>query len=267
MSQRSPAQRSATQSAGDAWPAPTVGRRHRAVRCAPNSVRCANWPGGATVVCARKGRRLAPDRLQWRSGGAPDCRVRHSTEGKDGLPCWPPTAPSCLGAIKGIPRCMEKLPKLTRNILRLQDSNLTHSILCDSDLSSIWVENSLHCVLSSSCDLCAWLCYEFESCVCCSPLPYFCASFVIIFVRARGSKLWRFPANGSNHLKEKSWYLSWSSDHLKGVECNPRPLGCHNMEVGKCYLAEPRDKNRVSCVDVFVVVLPTRTRLSTTKSH
>jgi hypothetical protein len=32
---------------------------------------------------------------------------------------------------------MEEAPKLTRNILRLQDSNFTHSILYDSDLSSI----------------------------------------------------------------------------------------------------------------------------------
>jgi hypothetical protein len=23
-------------------------------------------------------------------------------------------------------------------------------------------------------------------------------------------------------------------DRLKGVECNPRPLGRHNVEVGKC---------------------------------
>jgi hypothetical protein len=54
-------------------------------------------------------------------------------------------------------------------------------------------------------------------------------------------------------------------DHLKGVECNPRPLGRHNVEVGKCYLAEPRDKNRVSLVIAFsVIVLSTRTRLSTT---
>jgi hypothetical protein len=28
----------------------------------------------------------------------------------------------------------------------------------------------------------------------------------------------------------------------KEVECNPHPLGRHNVEVGKCYLAEPRDK-------------------------
>jgi hypothetical protein len=29
----------------------------------------------------------APDMLQWLSGGAPDCPVRHSVEGKDSLPC------------------------------------------------------------------------------------------------------------------------------------------------------------------------------------
>jgi hypothetical protein len=78
--------------------------------------------------------------VRWRialSGGASDCPMCHSTEGKDGLPCWPPTTPSCLGAIKGTPRRMEESPQLTRNILRLQDSNFTHSILWDSDLSSI----------------------------------------------------------------------------------------------------------------------------------
>jgi hypothetical protein len=41
----------------------TVGRGHRTVRCAPDSVRCVNQRRGATVVCARKGRRSAPDRL------------------------------------------------------------------------------------------------------------------------------------------------------------------------------------------------------------
>jgi hypothetical protein len=101
---------------------------HRTVRCAPDSVQCANWPRDATIVCAIIGRRSALDRLQGLSGGAPDCPVRHPTEGKDSLPCGPPTAPSCLGAIKGTPRRMEESPKLTRNILRLQDSSFTHLI-------------------------------------------------------------------------------------------------------------------------------------------
>jgi hypothetical protein len=129
--------------------------------------------------------------------------VHHPTEGKFGLPSWPPTAPSCLGAIKGTPRRMEEVHKLTRNILRLPDSNSTHLILCVSDLSSNRVVNSVCCTSSSICDLCVWLCCGFESYVCCSPLPYFCASFVIIIVRARGSKLWRFLANGRKTIRKK----------------------------------------------------------------
>jgi hypothetical protein len=58
------------QSAGEAWPAPTVGRGHR-------TVRCTNQPEDPTVDCARNGRRSTPDMLQWLSGGAPDCLVRH----------------------------------------------------------------------------------------------------------------------------------------------------------------------------------------------
>jgi hypothetical protein len=62
------------------------------------------------------------------------------------LPCWPPTAPSCLGAIKGTPRCMEESPKLSLIILRHPDSAPAHSLCCVRDLSSIRVENFL-CVI------------------------------------------------------------------------------------------------------------------------
>jgi hypothetical protein len=41
-----------------------VGRGHQTVRCAPDSVRCANYHGAATVICAKLGRRSAPDMLQ-----------------------------------------------------------------------------------------------------------------------------------------------------------------------------------------------------------
>ena len=34
--------------------------------------------------------------------------------------------------------------------------------------------------------------------------PYYYASFVIIIVRERGSKLWRFLANGRKTKKEKT---------------------------------------------------------------
>jgi hypothetical protein len=74
---------------------------HRTVRCALGSVRCANGYNSATVGCAFLGRRSALDHEQWMSGGAPDCPMCHPTEGKNCLPGMPPTAPSCLGAIKG----------------------------------------------------------------------------------------------------------------------------------------------------------------------
>jgi hypothetical protein len=63
--------------------------------------------------------------------------VRHSTEDKDGLPSWSSTAPSCLGAIKGTPRCREENTKHSLSILKHPDSAPAHSLHCVSDLSSI----------------------------------------------------------------------------------------------------------------------------------
>jgi hypothetical protein len=189
------------------------------------------WSAGGTGQCpVRQPAKSCKGRLRQKSkeiGTRPSTVTvqHHSTEGKDSLPCWSSTAPSCLGAIKGTPRRMEELHKLTRNILRLQDSNFTHSILWDSDLSFIWVVNSVHCVLSSSCDLCAWLCCGFESCVCCSPLPYFCASFVIIIVRARGSKLWRFLANGRKTKKGKTVVFKLIIGSLERGWVQPSSIG------------------------------------------
>jgi hypothetical protein len=74
VSQQPPAQRSAAKSAGDAWPAPTVGRGtglfgvHRTVSGAPTDARV------ATVGYAKLGRRSAPDMLQCLSGAPPDKR-------------------------------------------------------------------------------------------------------------------------------------------------------------------------------------------------
>jgi hypothetical protein len=122
VSQGPPAQRSAAQFAGGAWPTPTIGRGHR-------TVRCANCHSAATVGCAILGRISHTGHEQWLSGGAPDCPVRHPTEGKDNLPCWPPTAPSCLGAIKGTPRRMEESTKHTLRIPRLLVLTFTQSFI------------------------------------------------------------------------------------------------------------------------------------------
>jgi hypothetical protein len=129
VSQWSTVQRSAAESASDAWPAPTVGRGHQTVRCAPDCVRCANYHKSATVICARIGRRSRTGHEQWLSGGAPECPVRHPTEGNLSLPCWSPTAPSCLGAIKGTPRRIEESPKHNLSIPRLLVLTFTQSFI------------------------------------------------------------------------------------------------------------------------------------------
>jgi hypothetical protein len=128
------------------------------------------------------------------------CPVVHRTEGKDSLPCWPPTAPSCLGAIKGTPRCMEELLKHSLSILSLTHSVSAHLIDRVSDLSSVLVVNSLCFILSSSLGLCSCVCYGF---VCVAPQPYSCVFIVIFVVRARDSNLWRFFANGKKRKGRK----------------------------------------------------------------
>jgi hypothetical protein len=67
------------------------------------------------------------------SGGAPDCPVRQATEGKNCLLGMLSTAPSCLGAIKRIPRRMEEYTKHSLSIPKHQDFDSAHLILCDSN--------------------------------------------------------------------------------------------------------------------------------------
>jgi hypothetical protein len=153
VSQRSLAQLSAAQSAGDAWPAPTVGRGHRTVRCLPDSVRCANGPEAATSTAPVLESNRAPDSYS-------DCPVHHTTAGKISLPWLSSTAPNCLGAIKGTRRRMEESLKHSLSILRHPDSVPAHSFRCVRDLSSIRVKDSMCCHLSSSLLLCAWVCCD-----------------------------------------------------------------------------------------------------------
>jgi hypothetical protein len=62
---------------------------------------------------------------------APDSLVRPRIEGENYLPNGAPTAPSCLGAIKGTPRHMDQDTKPPLNILRRLDSASTHPDHCD----------------------------------------------------------------------------------------------------------------------------------------
>jgi hypothetical protein len=107
--------------------------------------------------------RTATETVRWctgLSGGAPDCPMHHTTEGKISLPRLSSTAPSCLGAIKRTPRRMEESSKHSLSILRHPDSVPAHSFRCVRNLSSIRVKDSLCCHLSSSLLLCAWVCCD-----------------------------------------------------------------------------------------------------------
>jgi hypothetical protein len=109
---------------------PTVGRQHWTVRCAPDSVWCAN---GSKAVNGQ----LRQIRKEIRTGQCPV--VRQATEGKNCLPGLLSTAPSCLGAIKGTPRRMEEITKHSLSTLDHSYSILAHLFDILSDLSSVLV--------------------------------------------------------------------------------------------------------------------------------
>jgi hypothetical protein len=103
---------SGESSAANSSPSGKAKRRHgyNSPDC-PVVHRTVRWCTGLSGVPAgpklqlsnvlRMERNLAPDMNS-------SCLVHHTTEDKDGLPSLSPTAPSCLGAIKGTPRRMEE---------------------------------------------------------------------------------------------------------------------------------------------------------------
>jgi hypothetical protein len=117
-------------------------------------------------------RSAAPD---MEGNRAPDrtCSCPDSTEGNNCLLIGSPTAPSCLGAVKGTPRPMEQTTKHSLNILRLSNSAIMQSDHSVRDLSTVRVVNSLRRdLMLTSWLLCVCL-LRFESCVCCfSSLTY-----------------------------------------------------------------------------------------------
>jgi hypothetical protein len=89
------------------------------------------------------------------SGGAPDCPVHQTTQGKNCLPGMLSTAPSYLGAIKGTPRRMEENTKHPLSIVDHSYFILAHlfDILSDFSLSSVLVRTLRYCfeLKSGSC--------------------------------------------------------------------------------------------------------------------
>jgi hypothetical protein len=131
-------QRSAAQSAHDTWPAQQSE--------GGTGLSGVHWTVSGAPTAPNRQRSAAPkqERNPHRtvSGGAPDCPVRQSTEGKNCLPGMLSTAPSCLGAIKGTPRRMEEYTKHPLSIVDHSHSILAHLFDILSDLSSVLVRTS-----------------------------------------------------------------------------------------------------------------------------
>jgi hypothetical protein len=136
--------------------------------------------------------------------GYSSCPVRHSTEGKDGLPSLPPTAPSCLRAIKVTPRRMEEPPKHSLSILRLPHSVSTHLIDCVSDLSSVRVVNSLCYVSSSSLGLCVCVCAADLCVVCVALLALLLCLLCDLYCKGERLQLVEIPRKREKDYKEES---------------------------------------------------------------
>ena len=152
---------------------------------------------------------------------------------------------------------MEGNTKHSYNIPKHQDIDSTHLVHCDSISSSCWVVDSLSCVASSCCDLCACLLLWFVSLVWVahpSLTPWFFVN--IKSVRVRGSKLWRFLANGIEKKQAKhrgnqvGLWTAW-----EGLIATLDRWDATTWSRQVLYLAEPRDNHRVISVIEFLWLL------------
>jgi hypothetical protein len=134
---------------------PTVGRANGRTRNPRATRGRANGQKGAPdcPVCTGLGPvrqrlgicngRLRQIRKEIRTG---QCPVRQATEGKNCLLEMLSTAPSCLGAIKATPRCMEENTKHPLSIVDHSHFILAHLFNILSDLSSVLVRTLRYCV-------------------------------------------------------------------------------------------------------------------------
>jgi hypothetical protein len=72
-------------------------------------------------------------------------------------------------------------------------------------------------------------------CLVCVAHPSLTLCFFVNF-KCKGERLQVVEIPHERDIEKQSktpWYSSGSLDRLRGVDCNPRPLGRHNVEVGK----------------------------------
>jgi hypothetical protein len=124
---------------------------------------------------------------------------------------------------------MKEDTKHTLSILDHSHLVFAHSFDILSDLSFVLMRT-----LRYSFELKSWPCVcvriAVNLCVLLIPSLLPC-SFVIIFFKGERLQVVEIPRKWDIVKgRETPWYSSGSLDHLKGVECNPRPLRRHNVE-------------------------------------
>jgi hypothetical protein len=163
-------------------------------------------------------------RCAWtRSGGHRSRPVRSQTGIFLGFHMKEATTPRPIGAVK----------KTTMRPRAYQ-----HSETSQPHIPVIWnrFEHLFYLVLMWSCT-CAPI-FAFLACVT-AICSYVCTLSPSInlcldcdhFVRLRESQSCRDSSQTRTlEIRKNCGTQVWSLDHLRGIECNPRPLGCHNVE-------------------------------------
>jgi hypothetical protein len=57
--------------------------------------------------------------------------------------------------------------------------------------------------------------------------------YFFVNLKCKGERLQVVEIPRKRDIERQSktpWYSSWSLDRLRGIDCNPRPLGRHNVE-------------------------------------
>jgi hypothetical protein len=208
-------------------------RQWSAARLAPATLAQQRSEGSLdSLETTRKGRRPIR-RFSGCCTGVVRCATGQSGAhaGREGweLPNEAPTAPKPLGAIKGPPRrhgVVHQSYFEHTTTLRLHNNA---SKMFERDLITFLSRYSVALLLPSL--LCIFACCCYVVLLCAYSTPSLTPVLIVITcVRWERLQVVKIPQNQDIvRYKEEPCYSSLSLDHLRGVDCNLRPLGRHNV--------------------------------------
>jgi hypothetical protein len=158
---------------------------------------------------------------------APDDPVHPRSEGNRSLPNGASIAPSSLGSINGTPRRIEQHTKHPLNILQRETSQTRIWFIVIEIRALLWVVTLM----------CYFVC-SFLSCVhvVAATLALGCVyiPLTLVFIWDHLCKVWQTPNCGDSSQRDiveikRTVLFKLIFGSLERVECNPRPLGRHNV--------------------------------------